>query len=89
MSEQLAAPQLVAPGAERYVDARELATLMGVSVSTIKRFVGAGMPSETWGMTRTRRYLPSRCIAWAQARVTLTSSRDRDDIAPGERQPKE
>jgi hypothetical protein len=35
---------------ERYVDARELSELMGVSTTTIKRFVAAGMPSETWGM---------------------------------------
>jgi hypothetical protein len=30
----------------------------------------AGMPSETWGMGHTRRYLPSMCIAWAQSRGT-------------------
>jgi phage terminase Nu1 subunit (DNA packaging protein) len=57
-------PSTVVP-AERYVDARELAELMGVSVSTIKRFVAAGMPSETWGMKRTRRFKPSLAIAWA------------------------
>jgi phage terminase Nu1 subunit (DNA packaging protein) len=54
---------------ERYVDNLELAELMGVSTSTIKRFVAAGMPSETWGMRRTRRYLPSACIAWARDRA--------------------
>lgn len=53
---------------ERYVDARELAQLMGVSVRTIKRMTAAGMPSETWGMSRTRRYLPTEAIAWARAR---------------------
>lgn len=41
---------------ERYVDARELAELMRVSPSTVKRWVAAGMPSETWGMRRTRRF---------------------------------
>jgi phage terminase Nu1 subunit (DNA packaging protein) len=56
---------------ERYVDARELAELMGVSVRTIMRWVAAGAPSETWGMTRTRRFLPSEVIAWAQRRRTL------------------
>lgn len=56
---------------ERYVDARELAELMGVSVSTIKRLTGAAMPSETWGMSRTRRYLPSQAITWARARAKI------------------
>jgi phage terminase Nu1 subunit (DNA packaging protein) len=63
---------------ERYVDARELAELMGVSPRTIKRMVTAGMPSETWGMSRTRRFLPSEAIAWARARRL-------DDLNPLER----
>ena len=50
---------------ERYVDARELAALMGVSVSTIKRMVAAGMPSQTWGMARTRRFLRNSPISRA------------------------
>ena len=54
---------------ERYVDARELAQLMGLSVRTIKRWTAAGMPSEDWGMSRTRRYLPSEAMAWARART--------------------
>jgi phage terminase Nu1 subunit (DNA packaging protein) len=77
---------------ERYVDARELATIMGVSTKTIERFRAAGMPSETWGLKRTRRYLPSKCIAWARARDrfrTIERSPDRDDTAPGQRQVKE
>jgi phage terminase Nu1 subunit (DNA packaging protein) len=53
--------------AERYVDQRELAQLMGVSLSTIKRWTREGMPSETWGM-RVRRYLPSEALAWARER---------------------
>jgi phage terminase Nu1 subunit (DNA packaging protein) len=53
---------------ERYVTARQLAELMGVSERTIKRMVAAGMPSETWGMTRCRRFLPSQAMAWASAR---------------------
>ena len=56
------------PTLERYVDTPELAELMGVSPSTIKRMRAAGMPSETWGMSRTRRYLPSRAMAWAAER---------------------
>lgn len=52
--------------AERYVDRHELAALMGVSPTTIKRMVAAGMPSETWGMKRTRRFLPSQAMAWAR-----------------------
>ena len=77
---------------ERYVDAPELAELMGVSTSTIKRWRLEGMPSQNWGMKRTRRYLPSVCIAWAQARAvpdTIASSWDCDGTAPGQRQPKE
>jgi phage terminase Nu1 subunit (DNA packaging protein) len=53
--------------AERYVTADELAAHMAVSVRTIKRWTGEGMPSETWGM-RTRRYLPSLAIEWARDR---------------------
>lgn len=50
---------------ERYVTRRELAEIMGVHVNTIDRMAAAGMPSETWGR-RTRRFLPSQAIAWAQ-----------------------
>lgn len=53
---------------ERYVTAGELAELMGVSERTIRRMVAAGMPSETWGMGRTRRFLPSLALAWARSR---------------------
>jgi phage terminase Nu1 subunit (DNA packaging protein) len=67
VSARPSATQVAAP-VERYVDARELAELMGVSTRTIVRFVKQGMPSETWGMSRTRRYLPSRAIAWARER---------------------
>jgi phage terminase Nu1 subunit (DNA packaging protein) len=59
---------------ERYVDARELATLMGVSLRTVKRLVAAGMPSETWGMARTRRFLPSAAVAWARERATISAT---------------
>jgi phage terminase Nu1 subunit (DNA packaging protein) len=69
---------------ERYVNAGELAALMGVSVSTIKRMVTAGMPSETWGMKRTRRFLPSAAIKWAAGRTdsVTTGSKDPLDAAP-------
>ena len=79
----------VAVQLERYVDARELAELMGVSATTIKRWVAEGMPSETWGMSRTRRFLPSLAIAWAQNRHRMTEGRDRDSNAPRQPQPKE
>jgi hypothetical protein len=59
---------VTAPPSERYVTSRELAALMGVSARTIRRFTAAGMPSENWGMARTRRYLPSEAVAWARAR---------------------
>jgi phage terminase Nu1 subunit (DNA packaging protein) len=53
---------------ERYVTAAELAELLGVSERTVHRMRAEGMPSETWGLGRTRRYLPSACVAWARAR---------------------
>ena len=53
---------------ERYVTAGELAQTMRVSLSTIRRWTAEGMPSETWGMARTRRYLVSLCVGWARAR---------------------
>ena len=62
---------------ERYVTAGELAELMGVSERTIRRMVAAGMPSETWGMGRTRRFLPSLALAWARSR---SRSRSRNII---------
>ena len=77
------------PPLERYVDARELAELMGVSTSTVKRLVAAGMPSETWGMSRTRRFLPSQAIAWAHHRATMPKTRTGDRNAAGKPQPKE
>jgi hypothetical protein len=47
---------------------------MGVSPTTIKRMVAAGMPSETWGMSRTRRFLPSQAMTWARERSKLPQS---------------
>jgi excisionase family DNA binding protein len=61
---------------ERYVTIRELAELMGVSERTIRRMAADGMPSENWGMSRTRRFLPSKAIAWAQNR-TVRNAADR------------
>lgn len=54
---------------EPYVKPPELARAMGVSLSTVRRWTAAGMPSETWGMARTRRYLVSKCVAWARERA--------------------
>ncbi len=61
---------MIEPSSERYVKAGELAELMGVSVRTINRWVTEGMPSEDWGISRTRRYVPSQSIEWAHARST-------------------
>ena len=63
---------MTGPLLESYVTARELAALMGVSERTVKRWVAAGIPSETWGMSRTRRFLPSEAIAWARSRSKLS-----------------
>jgi len=79
----------VVPTLERYVDTRELAELMGVSPSTVKRLVAGGMPSETWGMRRTRRFLPSQAMAWASARARMRHRLGDDCNAPGQPQPKE
>jgi hypothetical protein len=59
------------PVLERYVSASELAELMGVSARTIRRMTVEGMPSETWGMGHTRRYLPSQAMGWAAARGSM------------------
>jgi phage terminase Nu1 subunit (DNA packaging protein) len=59
-------PAVIRPG--EFIDARRLAAVMGVSTTTIKRWTAAGMPSETWGMKRTRRFQVSEVIAWARAR---------------------
>lgn len=58
---------LPVPERERYVDAGELAALMGVSTRTVARWVEDGIPSETWGL-RARRFRPSLAIAWARSR---------------------
>lgn len=55
--------------AERYVDGRELAGIMGVSIRTIRRWTSEGMPCERWGMSRTVRFLPSEAIRWASTRL--------------------
>ena len=46
---ELPLPGLIA-APEPFVGQKELAELMGVSLATIDRMVGAGMPSETWGI---------------------------------------
>ena len=58
----------VPPGPGEFIDARRLAAVMGVSTTTIKRWTAAGMPSETWGMKRTRRFRVTDVLAWARAR---------------------
>lgn len=58
---------LPVPEQEPYVTRQQLAAIMNVSVSSIDNMVREGMPSETWGM-RSRRFRPSRAVAWARAR---------------------
>jgi hypothetical protein len=66
--------------AERYVDAGTVADTLGVSVSTVKRWVADGCPSETWGMGHTRKFRVSEVIAWAKSREpTRTMARPRGD----------
>ena len=52
---------------EPYVDRRQLAELIGVSVWTVDRLVKAGMPSETFGL-RVRRFRASTALAWLRDR---------------------
>jgi len=54
---------------EPYLDINELAGIMGVSASTIKRMISEGMPSENWGLKRTRRFRATDAIEWARART--------------------
>jgi hypothetical protein len=63
-------PGLVS-ASEPYVDRKQLAAIMGVSVATIDRMVRAGMPSETWGL-RSRRFQVSTAVAGAHARKGLS-----------------
>ena len=76
---------MIEPSSERYVKAGELAELMGVSVRTINRWVTEGMPSEDWGMSRTRRYVPSQSIEWAHARATRDKMERHNDHRSGRR----
>jgi excisionase family DNA binding protein len=67
--------------AERYITADELAGALGVSRSTVKRWVRAGCPSETWGM-RVRRFRLSEVQTWARGRpTTLMASNSPLDAA--------
>jgi phage terminase Nu1 subunit (DNA packaging protein) len=66
---------------ERYVDGRELGWLLGVSVSTVKRWRKEGCPAETWGMARTVRYLPSRVIVWRREHAAAADD-SRQQSAP-------
>jgi len=52
---------------EPYLTRGQMAELMGVSLATLDRMVAEGMPSVTWGR-RTRRFRPSRALAWAEQR---------------------
>jgi excisionase family DNA binding protein len=61
---------------ERYVDAAELATTLGVSRSTVKRWVAAGCPSRTWGL-RVRRFRVSEVEGWLHGADTLHETNHR------------
>ena len=55
---------------EPYVGMRELSELMGVSYSTIKRWLREEppVPNESWGMRR-HWFRPTDVRAWARARA--------------------
>lgn len=52
---------------EPYMTRRQFAQLLGVSLSTVDRWLCGGMPSETWGL-RARRIRPSIALAWLRSR---------------------
>lgn len=63
---------------EGYVDRREMARRLGVSVSLLDKMVSRGeVPSVTWGR-RTRRFLPSAVI---RALGTNDARQHREDAA--------
>ncbi len=66
---------------ERYVTARELAAMLGVSERTVWRMVAGGMPSQTWGL-RARRFSPSECLVWARDRSSLRDSPNGTPMPP-------
>ena len=54
------------PEQERYITRAELAQLMGVSTSTIRRLEKKGLPRVMFGR-QTVRYRASVAVAWARA----------------------
>lgn len=58
----------VLPPVEPYVTREEMARIMHVHVTTIDRWVRAGMPSENWG-PRVRRFQPGLAVEWARRRA--------------------
>lgn len=61
----------VADAPEKYLTGRELVELMGISLSTLKRWNREGCPSHDWGMRRTRLYLLSEMVPWAEQRARM------------------
>jgi hypothetical protein len=52
------------PHGVQWVSRAALAEIMNVSISTVDRLRGEGMPSTTWGR-RTRRFDPAAAMGWA------------------------
>ena len=52
---------------EPFLNRKETAKVLGISLRTLDRFVGEGLPSKTWGL-RTRVFRASEAIAWADQR---------------------
>jgi hypothetical protein len=72
-------PAVVGPG--EFIDARRLAAVMGVSTTTIEQWSAAGMPSETWGIKRTRRFQVSEVIVSAGPRGGCRPGRPGQGVA--------
>lgn len=60
-------------GPEPFLNRREIAAFMRVSVRTIDNWVTESCPHETWGL-RTRVFRASEVVEWAQHRARRRTS---------------
>jgi predicted DNA-binding transcriptional regulator AlpA len=70
---------LPVPSPEPYINRKELAAIMSVSLSTIDQMRREGLPFVTWGR-RTVRFRASAALAWAQERERPTLSCTQSDV---------
>ena len=56
------------PTIEPFLNRKETAKVLGVSLRTLDRFVREGLPCETWGL-RSRVFRASEAVVWARNRA--------------------